>query len=146
LLRKSIARTLIDISVPLENTIPADPPLYRPKITYVDHQASVPQVLSLFPGVTPQELPDGEGWAIETVEVMTHNGTHLDAPYHFASTMNHGDDFGFKAVEKPVHPHDIHATILRQLGIDNTRLTYRHSGRDFRLTDVAGNVIEEILV
>jgi hypothetical protein len=55
------------------------------------------------------------------------------------------DEFGFKAVEKPVHPHDIHATILRQMGIDHTRLTYRHSGRDFRLTDVEGNVIEEIL-
>jgi Protein of unknown function (DUF1501) len=55
------------------------------------------------------------------------------------------DEFGFKAVEKPVHPHDIHATILRQMGIDHTRLTYRHSGRDFRLTDVEGNVIEGIL-
>ena len=55
------------------------------------------------------------------------------------------DDFGFKAVENPVHPHDLHATILHQLGIDHTKLTYRYSGRDFRLTDVAGNVIKEIL-
>jgi len=55
------------------------------------------------------------------------------------------DDFGFKAVEKPVHAHDIHATILHLMGLDHTRLTYRHSGRDFRLTDVAGNVIREIL-
>ncbi len=55
------------------------------------------------------------------------------------------DDFGFKAVEKPVHAHDIHATILHLLGLDHTRLTYRHSGRDFRLTDVAGAVIHEIL-
>jgi len=55
------------------------------------------------------------------------------------------DDFGFKAVEKPAHVHDIHATILYLLGIDHTKLTYRYSGRDFRLTDVAGNVIHEIL-
>jgi hypothetical protein len=55
------------------------------------------------------------------------------------------DDFGFKAVENPVHPHDLHATILHQLGIDHTRLTYRYSGRDFRLTDVSGRVITEIL-
>ncbi|MBI3667971.1 MAG: DUF1501 domain-containing protein [Acidobacteria bacterium] len=55
------------------------------------------------------------------------------------------DDFGFKAVEKPVHAHDLHATILRQLGLDHTKLTYRYSGRDFRLTDVAGNVIQEII-
>jgi hypothetical protein len=55
------------------------------------------------------------------------------------------DDFGFKAVEKPVHVHDLHATILHLMGIDHTKLTYRYSGRDFRLTDVSGNVIHEIL-
>lgn len=55
------------------------------------------------------------------------------------------DDFGFKAVEKPVHVHDLHATILHLLGIDHTKLTYRYSGRDFRLTDVAGSVLHEII-
>jgi uncharacterized protein (DUF1501 family) len=55
------------------------------------------------------------------------------------------DDFGFKAIEKPVHVHDIHATILHLLGIDHTKLTYRYSGRDFRLTDVAGKVINDVL-
>ena len=48
------------------------------------------------------------------------------------------DDFGFKAIEKPVHVHDLHATILYLMGIDHTKLTYRYSGRDFRLTDVVG--------
>ncbi len=55
------------------------------------------------------------------------------------------DDFGFKAVEKPVHVHDIHATILYLLGIDHTKLTYRYSGRDFRLTDVSGNVLHDLI-
>jgi hypothetical protein len=55
------------------------------------------------------------------------------------------DDFGFKATEKPCHVHDLHATILHLLGIDHKRLTYRYSGRDFRLTDVDGNVIHDIL-
>jgi len=55
------------------------------------------------------------------------------------------DDFGFKAVEKPAHVHDLHATVLHLMGIDHTRLTYRYSGRDFRLTDVAGNVISDII-
>jgi uncharacterized protein (DUF1501 family) len=55
------------------------------------------------------------------------------------------DDFGFKAVENPVHVHDLHATLLHQLGIDHTKLTYHYSGRDFRLTDVEGNIIQEIL-
>jgi hypothetical protein len=55
------------------------------------------------------------------------------------------DDFGFKAVDKPVHVHDLHATILHLLGIDHTKLTYRYSGRDFRLTDVAGKVVHDII-
>jgi len=55
------------------------------------------------------------------------------------------DDFGFKAVEKPVHVNDLHATVLHLLGLDHTRLTYRYSGRDFRLTDVAGKVVRDIL-
>jgi hypothetical protein len=55
------------------------------------------------------------------------------------------DDFGFKAVENRVHVHDLHATILNQLGFDHTRLTYRHAGRDFRLTDVHGEVIRDLI-
>jgi hypothetical protein len=55
------------------------------------------------------------------------------------------DDFGFKAIDKPVHVHDLHATILHLLGIDHTKLTYNYSGRDFRLTDVSGNVIHDVL-
>jgi hypothetical protein len=55
------------------------------------------------------------------------------------------DDFGFKAVEKPVHVHDLHATILYLMGIDHTKLTYRYSGRDFRLTDVEGEVMHPIV-
>ncbi len=55
------------------------------------------------------------------------------------------DDFGFKAIEKPVHVHDIHATILYLFGIDHTKLTYRYSGRDFRLTDVSGNILHDLV-
>jgi hypothetical protein len=55
------------------------------------------------------------------------------------------DEFGFKAIDKPVHVHDIHATILYLMGIEHTKLTYRYSGRDFRLTDVAGNVIHDLI-
>jgi hypothetical protein len=55
------------------------------------------------------------------------------------------DDFGFKAIEKPVHVHDLHATILHLLGIDHKKLTYRYSGRDFRLTDVEGKVVEDLI-
>lgn len=56
------------------------------------------------------------------------------------------DDFGFKAVENRVSIHDLHATMLYQLGMDHTKLTYRYAGRDFRLTDVFGDVVKDILV
>jgi hypothetical protein len=55
------------------------------------------------------------------------------------------DDFGYHAVENKVHVHDLNATILHLMGLDHTKLTYRYSGRDFRLTDVHGNVVREIL-
>jgi hypothetical protein len=55
------------------------------------------------------------------------------------------DEFGFRAVENPVSIHDLHATMLHVLGFDHERLTYRYAGRDFRLTDVHGRVISEIL-
>ncbi|PYT21681.1 MAG: sulfatase [Acidobacteria bacterium] len=55
------------------------------------------------------------------------------------------DDIGFQAIENQMHVHDLQATILHCLGLDHTRLTYRHQGRDFRLTDVAGNVVHEVL-
>src|SRR5579871_3007840 len=55
------------------------------------------------------------------------------------------DDFGFHAEDKPVHVHDLHATILRLLGFDHTKLTYRYAGRDFRLTDVYGNIVQDLI-
>ncbi|MCS1409685.1 MAG: hypothetical protein M2R45_02869 [Verrucomicrobia subdivision 3 bacterium] len=55
------------------------------------------------------------------------------------------DDFGFRATKDTVHVHDLHATILRLLGFDHERLTFRHAGRDFRLTDVHGNVVRELI-
>jgi hypothetical protein len=55
------------------------------------------------------------------------------------------DDFGFKVAENPVHVHDLHATVLHLLGMNHQRLTFRYAGRDFRLTDVAGKVVKEVL-
>ena len=55
------------------------------------------------------------------------------------------DEFGFKAVDKSVHVHDLHATVLRLLGFDHEKFTYRYAGRDFRLTDVTGKVVSELI-
>lgn len=81
---------LIDLARPLENTTYADPPGLHPTITYLDHRQTADQILGFFPGVSKDDLPGGEGWAVEQVQLSTHNGTHLDAPYHYHSTMDGG--------------------------------------------------------
>lgn len=83
-----MARTFIDISVALEADIISDPPIMLPKIEYQDHAMTAEQVASFFPGLQRDQLPQGEGWAVERLEIASHNGTHLDAPYHHHSTMN----------------------------------------------------------
>ena len=60
-------------------------------------------------------------------------------------TYGQSDDYGDQVAENEVHVHDFHATILHLLGFDHTRLTYRHGGRDYRLTDVHGNVVKGLL-
>ena len=55
------------------------------------------------------------------------------------------DDIGYHAIDKRVHVHDLHATLLHLMGLDHEKLTFRYSGRDFRLTDVHGNVVHEIM-
>ena len=60
-------------------------------------------------------------------------------------TIGESDEFGFNASRDRVHVHDLHATLLHLLGFDHTKLTYRFQGRDFRLTDVSGEVVEKLL-
>lgn len=81
-------RRFVDISVALEADIVSDPPIMLPKIDYMDHASTAEQIAMFFPGLKTEQLPDGEGWAVERLEIATHNGTHLDAPYHHHSTMN----------------------------------------------------------
>jgi kynurenine formamidase len=84
-------RRFVDISMHLENDVVSDPPGYGPKIEYLTHKTTAAHIAQFFPGLKESDLPDGEGWAIEWIRLMTHNGTHLDAPYHFHSTMNRGE-------------------------------------------------------
>ncbi|MGC3980670.1 MAG: cyclase family protein [Steroidobacteraceae bacterium] len=83
-------RRFVDLSVTLENDVPADPPPLAPHILYSDHAQGALEMTQFFPGLDVGELPDKEGWAVEWLQVSTHNGTHMDAPWHYASTMDGG--------------------------------------------------------
>jgi kynurenine formamidase len=81
-------RRFVDLSIYLENDVLSDPPAFAPKVEYFTHENTYEQIQPFFPGLKKEDLPDGEGWAVEFVHLSTHNGTHLDAPYHFHSTMD----------------------------------------------------------
>lgn len=80
----------IDISIPIENDVKSDPAGYEPRIEYLNHHDTTGELMNFFPGLQKNDLPDAEGWSYERINLITHNGTHLDAPYHFHSTMDKG--------------------------------------------------------
>ena len=79
--------SLIDISAPLQADILSDPPGLQPQITYLDHRATAPAIAAFF-GVGEDQLPERQYAAVENCAISTHNGTHVDAPYHYFSRMN----------------------------------------------------------
>lgn len=81
---------IIDLSVPLMTGIASDPPAFLPEINYVINSEGASQLAASFPGLTTNELPRHEGWAVEFVKMSTHAGTHMDAPYHYHSHMDDG--------------------------------------------------------
>ena len=82
---------MLDISIALDNETVLDPPFMRPKIDYKTGKENAWTLLEAFPGLKAEQLPDGEAWAVEFVSLATHNGTHMDAPYHFQSKDIHGN-------------------------------------------------------
>jgi kynurenine formamidase len=85
-----MARRIVDLSVELRHDIKSDPDFMIPGITYETHAETAEQICAMFPGLKPEQLPDRQGWAVEWVQFTTHNGTHVDAPYHYHPTMDGG--------------------------------------------------------
>jgi kynurenine formamidase len=82
---------IIDISIPLDNETLADPAVARPKIGYVSNKENAELMCSMFPGLKPSDLPNGEAWSWEKITLLTHDGTHMDAPYHFNTVDKSGN-------------------------------------------------------
>ena len=81
---------LLDLSVSLKNNPHTDPPNLGPQIEYRDHKQGLQEMLAMFPGLKAEDLPDGEAWGTERLTMTAHNGTHIDAPWHYASTQDGG--------------------------------------------------------
>jgi kynurenine formamidase len=120
-------RRFVDLSIFLENDVLSDPPAFAPKIEYFTHENTYAQIEPFFPGLKQEDLPDGEGWAVEMVQLSTHNGTHLDAPYHFHSTMN--DKAGGK--ERAIAIHEVPLEWCFQPGV---KLDFRHFADGYVVT------------
>jgi kynurenine formamidase len=87
----AVSRRFVDLSIYLENEVISDPPFMRAKISYQTHAETVKEAQTFFPGIDAEDFPGGEGFAAaEWVTLTTHNGTHLDAPWHFHPTMDGG--------------------------------------------------------
>jgi kynurenine formamidase len=156
---KKMPVKIIDISIPLENDVAADPPQQKVRINYRKHDETAGDLTTYFPGLKREDLPDGEGWAVETVAISTHNGTHLDAPWHYHSTMDGGiramtiDEVPLEWCYQPgvkldfrhfddgylVQPADIDAELSRighklqplEIVVVNTRAGARYGGDDY---------------
>ena len=73
-------RRFVDLSIYLENDVVSDPPAFAPKIQYFTHEDTYEQMAPFFAGLKKEDLPDGEGWAVEVVQLSTHNGTTSTRP------------------------------------------------------------------
>ncbi len=85
-----MGRQLIDLAIAIESGLPSDPEMMIPKIDYIDHTQGAEQMTQFFPGLKKEQLPDGLGWAVESIHLTTHSGTHLDAPFHYHPRMDGG--------------------------------------------------------
>ncbi|MBI9077343.1 MAG: cyclase family protein [Desulfatibacillum sp.] len=85
-----MGQTFIDLSIAIESGLPSDPEMMIPKVDFIDHAMGADQMEAFFPGLKKEQLPKGLGWAVEFVQLTTHSGTHLDAPYHYHPTMDNG--------------------------------------------------------
>ncbi|MEQ8348794.1 MAG: cyclase family protein [Sneathiellaceae bacterium] len=119
-----MARQFIDLSIPICTDIVSDPEILKPQIEYMTHGETFPQMAPFFPGLQQADLPDGEAWAVERLTLSTHNGTHMDAPWHYHSTTDGGQRRAPSIDEAPLD-------LFMQPGV---KLDFRHFGNGYVAT------------
>lgn len=82
---------IIDLSTAIADRLPVDPGPNMAHIKYMNHYTAIPEMLAFFPGATCADLPDEAAWAFEELQISTHTGSHMDAPWHYHPTMNGGE-------------------------------------------------------
>jgi kynurenine formamidase len=127
-----MAKRIVDLSIAIEPELPSDPPIMIPIIDYFDHTQGAEQMKDFFPGLKKGQLPAELGWAMESITLTTHSGTHLDAPYHYHPTMDKG---------KPAMTID--EIPLEWCHGDGVLLDFHHKGDGERIT--VGDVEAELL-
>jgi kynurenine formamidase len=129
-----MTRQIIDLSIAIESGLPSDPEMMIPKIDYLTHAQGAEQMELFFPGLKKEQLPKSLGWAIEFVQLTTHSGTHLDAPFHYHPFMDN----------------DLPALTIDQVPLDwcfqdGVVLDFSHKGDGERITAVdVSNKLSEI--
>ena len=126
-----MGKRFVDLGIAIEALLPSDPPMMIPSIDYVDHAAGATQMLDFFPGIRREQLPGGLGWALEFLNLTSHSGTHLDAPYHYHPTQDK---------EKPALTID--EVPLSWCMSDGVLLDFRHKADGERIT--AADVQKEL--
>lgn len=142
----------IDLSVSIENGLQVDRPGNGPHIRYQHHRETFAALAQPFAGLAPEDLPDGEAWAVERIDLSTHNGTHMDAPWHYASTMDGGrpaatiDEVPLEWCHRPGvkldlrHLPDGHVATARDLEAELRRIGHELQPLDIVLVNTAAAV------
>jgi len=144
----------IDLSVCIENNEHTDHPGGSPKVTYRTHKETVGGLARFFEGLEGDQLPDGEGWAVESVTLSTHNGTHMDAPWHFHSTTDHGRSKAPSIDETPLeycfkpgvkldfrHLPDGHVVSAAEVGAELVRIGHELKPLDIVLVNTSAGAV-----
>ena len=149
-----MTKRYIDLSVHIENNPHTDYPGGSPKVSYKVHTETGDDVAMFYPGFSKEQLPDAEGWAVESITLSTHNGTHMDAPWHFHSTTHNGTERAPYIDETPLeycfcpgvkldfrHFADGHLVSAKEIEAELERINHKLQPKDIVLVNTSAGAV-----